>query len=172
MDQIGKYIPMSPECVTDTKRSMQQSSSEQISTWGSRPAATYGEGPDGRPQGEVAECVRQLSIAFPAMPTDFWVMLTQRFKALGFCRERLQYILHVAIDTDALINQYRYNRLCVADFTSITKPIESFSYSEAYEMYQNGRRDLVWINIAPKKSIIVTKDAAEFAGYQYKLFQV
>ena len=117
---------------------------------------------------EVASAIRTLTAAFPNVSGDFWALLSNRFRVLGYSRERLQYILHIAIDTDRLTNQYRYGRLTVADFTSITKPITYYSYIEALE-----NEDLVLLYDMPDKPTFAhfaTREEAKESGYRWEEF--
>lgn len=119
-------------------------------------------------ESDIVSAVRTLTACFPNMQPDFWALLTNRFAVLKFSRERLQHILHIAVDTDRLINQYRFNRLTVADFTSITISLQFYSYNEAMS-----NPDLVWVFTDPtsSKAKITTRREAEISGYKWKEIQ-
>lgn len=116
-------------------------------------------------ESDIVNAIKTLTIAFPNMQPDFWALLTNRLKVLAFSRERLQYILHIAIDTNKLIQQYRFGRLTIADFTSITKQINFYSYNEALS-----NLELVWVFTEPNstKAKITTRQEAIISGYKFE----
>ena len=80
---------------------------------------------------DIASAIRKLAAAFPSLSPEFFGLLGNRFAELNFSRDRLKYIMHVALDTNQLTNQYRSGRLSIADFTSISRPMTKFSFPEA-----------------------------------------
>lgn len=120
----------------------------------------------------AANAAALLAAAFPSLDPQQSVLLYDTLSTSGFSKERIEYIIYIALRTDRLINQARYGKLCVADFMSITIPLESFSFEDAVTKYQDGRRDLVWVrhDRATKKEIIVAESQAKYAQLPYKPF--
>lgn len=115
---------------------------------------------------DIAKTIRMLTGAFPNLSSDFWALLTNRFAELRFSKERLRYILHVALDTDRLINQYRYGRLTVADFTSITRPMTLYSFVEAEQ--RPGEMAYVYSHLdKPNLCDITTIEEAKLSGLHW-----
>ena len=80
---------------------------------------------------DIALAIRKLMTSFPSQTPEFWGLLGNRIAELRFSRDRLKYMMHVALDTNQLMNQYRYGRLTIADITSISRPMTTYSFPEA-----------------------------------------
>ncbi len=120
-------------------------------------------------EGEIASAIRKLMASFPALPADFWGLLGNRLAELRFSRDRLRYMMHVALDTNQLINQYRYGRLCVADFTSIYRPMTMYSFAEAERHPQD--KAFVFCHLyKPNLCEITTIEEAKSSGLRWEPF--
>lgn len=119
-----------------------------------------------RGAGEVSDAVRELSIAFPNLDITFWSQLLLVFRKKGFCKERLDYIVDVALTTDRLVNQYRFNRLCIADFTSITEPLTIIPNSVADNISDPDVK-IVSVRLG-KETVLTYEQDAIFACLEYK----
>lgn len=118
---------------------------------------------------DIAKTVRLLAAAFPKLSPDTWALLSYRFAALGFSKEKLNYILHVALDTDELIKEYQYDRLSVPNFVSIKRPMKLYSYDEALRRPQE--MAFVYSRLAGRTPCdITTIKEAEMSGLRWERF--
>ena len=117
-------------------------------------------------EADIATAISKLTIAFPNQSPEFWAILANRFAELHFSKERLKYILHIALDTDRLTNQYRYGRLTIGDFTSISRPLRTYSFLEAEREPLD--KAYVYCNLEkPNLCQITTVEEAKMSGLKW-----
>ena len=118
---------------------------------------------------DIASATRKLIASFPSMPPEFWGLLGNRIAELRFSRDRLKYMMHVALDTNQLINQYRYGRLTIADFTSISRPMTTYSFPEAEKNPLD--KAYVYCHLdKPNLCEITTIEEAKLSGLRWEPF--
>lgn len=80
----------------------------------------------------VAQELAKVKVAFPALPRDFFTLLTNRFMEKGFTDQRLKDAVNNVIDT------CQYPTPTLANFLSFDKRVKILSYDELCNLASKG----------------------------------
>lgn len=112
----------------------------------------------------VTKALNKLIVAFPSMQPNFWALLGSELG--GKSEAWLQYMLGEALRTDRLTTVYRYGKLCIADFMSIDRELETLTQYQVSAL--RWPHEPVVIAKVGKKFYYCFESAAKASGYEYE----